>query len=252
MKHSLSFYIRKTHRYLGIFIGIQFLFWTLGGLYFSWTNINAIHGDELVKHSVGALPFGENLIAPNAALSAIQSKFGNSRAVKFQMTEVLQKPYYEIAALDESGKTQTFLVDAANGAVRENFSEAEAVQIVRPALQKESELASVELLTGEAVGRHHEYREKPLPAWAVNFRAPTDFTVYVSAAAGKIEATRTGDWRIFDFLWMLHTMDYNGRDNINNYVLRAFSILGLLTIASDFALFGVSSPYLRKKRRLKK
>ena len=25
--------IRKTHRYLGLFLGIQFLFWTISGLY---------------------------------------------------------------------------------------------------------------------------------------------------------------------------------------------------------------------------
>ena len=38
--------IRKTHRYLGIFLGVQFLFWTSSGLYFSWTNIDNIHGDQ--------------------------------------------------------------------------------------------------------------------------------------------------------------------------------------------------------------
>lgn len=249
MKHRSSFYIRKTHRYLGVFIGIQFLFWTLGGLYFSWTNIDAIHGDELIKHPLGALPLTENLISPNAALSQIQNKFGSSRAIKIQLTEVLQKPYYEIAARDVQSKTQTFLVDAVTGAVRENLSEAEAAQIVRNALLQESELTNVEFLENETIGRHHEYREKPLPAWAVNFRTPTAFTVYVSATTGKIEAVRTGNWRIFDFLWMLHTMDYKGRDDINNYLLRAFSVLGLLTIASGFVLFGVSSPYLRKRRK---
>ena len=32
--------IRKTHRYLGLFLGIQFLMWTISGLYFSWTDID--------------------------------------------------------------------------------------------------------------------------------------------------------------------------------------------------------------------
>ena len=36
---------RKIHRYLGIIIGVQFLFWTISGLYFSWTNLDDIHGD---------------------------------------------------------------------------------------------------------------------------------------------------------------------------------------------------------------
>ena len=43
---KLKFTIRKTHRYLGLFIGIQFILWTVGGLYFSWTDIDKIHGDH--------------------------------------------------------------------------------------------------------------------------------------------------------------------------------------------------------------
>ena len=38
--------IRKTHRYLGLFLGIQFLCWTSSGIYFSWTDIDNIHGDH--------------------------------------------------------------------------------------------------------------------------------------------------------------------------------------------------------------
>jgi succinate dehydrogenase/fumarate reductase cytochrome b subunit len=37
--------IRRLHRYLGVLLGIQFLFWTIGGLYFSWSNMDEIHGD---------------------------------------------------------------------------------------------------------------------------------------------------------------------------------------------------------------
>ena len=43
--------IRKTHRYLGLFLGIQFLFWTISGLYFSWTNIDEIRGEHLINKS---------------------------------------------------------------------------------------------------------------------------------------------------------------------------------------------------------
>ncbi len=36
---------RKWHRRLGLFIGIQLLFWTAGGVYFSWFHIDNVHGD---------------------------------------------------------------------------------------------------------------------------------------------------------------------------------------------------------------
>ena len=48
-KQKWALKIRKAHRYLGIFLGIQFIFWTLSGLYFSWTDINEIRGDYLKK-----------------------------------------------------------------------------------------------------------------------------------------------------------------------------------------------------------
>lgn len=49
MKYKTINKFRKTHRFLGVFIGLQFLFWTISGLYFSWTDINEIHGDHYKK-----------------------------------------------------------------------------------------------------------------------------------------------------------------------------------------------------------
>jgi hypothetical protein len=79
---------------------------------------------------------------------------------------------------------------------------------------------------------------------AVTFDDARHTTVYVSTELGTVQKFRNRPWRQFDFLWMLHTMDYAGRDNITNWLLRAFSILGLATVASGFTLFFVS----RKKR----
>ena len=56
--------IRKTHRYLGLFLGIQFLFWTISGLYFSWTNIDEIHGDQFKNLKYQPKAFN-SLISPS-------------------------------------------------------------------------------------------------------------------------------------------------------------------------------------------
>ena len=91
-----------------------------------------------------------------------------------------------------------------------------------------------------ATNGHHEYRESPLPAYAIRFDHPSKTTVYVATEMGAVTKFRNEKWRIFDFLWMLHTMDYQSRDNIGNVLLRVFSILGLCTIASGFFLFWLS------------
>jgi hypothetical protein len=92
-----------------------------------------------------------------------------------------------------------------------------------------------------ATDGHHEYREKPLPAYAITFDQPANTTVYVSAELGNVQSFRNNQWRIFDFLWMLHVMDFENRDNINNWLLRAFSVFGLITLLSGFTLFFITS-----------
>ena len=47
-------------------------------------------------------------------------------------------------------------------------------------------------------------------------------------------------------------MDYEGRDNFNTIVLRAFSLLGLITVLSGFLLWYTSSPSIRKLLKRKK
>jgi hypothetical protein len=93
---------------------------------------------------------------------------------------------------------------------------------------------------------HHEYRGQPLPAFAVTFESPSNTTIYVASELGTVQKFRNNQWRVFDFLWMMHTMDYKGRDNLSNWLLRIFSIAGLLTILSGFILFWVS----QKRSRL--
>tara|TARA_B110000240_G_C13303309_1_gene369440 strand:- start:121 stop:414 length:294 start_codon:yes stop_codon:yes gene_type:complete len=72
---------------------------------------------------------------------------------------------------------------------------------------------------------------------------------YVSARDGSFQHILHRHWRWFDFLWMTHTMDYEGRDNFNTPTLRVFSFLGLITVMSDFALAIVSSKRRKKEAK---
>ncbi|HEY0628211.1 MAG TPA: hypothetical protein VGD23_02680, partial [Sphingomicrobium sp.] len=40
---------RKTHKWLGLFIGLQVVIWSLSGLYMTVVHIDTIHGDHLVR-----------------------------------------------------------------------------------------------------------------------------------------------------------------------------------------------------------
>ena len=86
-----------------------------------------------------------------------------------------------------------------------------------------------------------------LSLYRVTFDDSLGTRLYVSVEHGLVTARRNDRWRLFDFLWMLHIMDYQNRDNFNTLLLQAVSALGLVTVLSGFFLFSVT---LRRLRRL--
>ena len=106
------------------------------------------------------------------------------------------------------------------------------------------EVVAIDLI--KETGKHHEYRKKLLPAYVISYKSDENIKAYVSIIDGKFQTVRHQDWRWFDFLWMTHTMDYEGRDNFNTIILRAFSLLGLITVFSGFLLWFITSKTVRK------
>lgn len=242
-----SYRLRRAHRFLGVSVGIQLLFWTLSGLYFSWIDLDFVHGD-FQKKSPPALLANPNdsICSPMLAVKNLERQAGRLEIKDFRLVNILGKNYWQIAFVPASGAEHRLcLADAMSGELRPPLTEAEAVELAKNAFNGEAAVKNIEYLT-EASG-HHEFRESPLPAFAVHFEHPTQTTIYVSAELGTVQKFRNSAWRVFDFLWMLHTMDYRTRDDINNWALRIFSVLGLLTVASGFVLFAITSS---KKRAM--
>ena len=66
---------------------------------------------------------------------------------------------------------------------------------------------------------------KDLPIWQVIYDDSARTRLYISPITGELINVRTRLWRAFDFMWMLHIMDYQERDNINLWWLKLLVIL---------------------------
>ena len=220
--------IRKTHRYLGLFIGIQFLMWTISGLYFSWTDIDEIHGDQFLRANIEKATFSDLLSPSKLKL--------NSEIASLELIEIDENPFYWI--------NNAILFDAINGTKIERISQKDALAVANKHVSNKLEVLNIVKISN--TDNHHEYRGKPLPAYVISYNSSENIKAYVAEENGKFESIRHRDWRWFDFLWMTHTMDYEGRDDFNNIILRAFSLLGLLTVLSGFILWFTSSPRIGK------
>lgn len=224
--------LRLFHRYLGIILGVQFLFWTISGLYFSWTNIDEIHGDQF-KVIDYKPDFNNKTLFPLSGLDI------NSNIQLIELREVNDTPHYWI--------NNRMLFNALTGEKKDGVSESEAIGIAGKNIISTLEVKNIEIIT--ETGKHHEYRERPLPAYVISYEHPDEIKAYVSQADGKFQTVRHKSWRWFDFLWMIHTMDYYSRDNFNTFLLRAFSLLAVVTVISGFVLWFISSKTVRKIRK---
>ena len=230
INRKTSLRIRKVHRYLGIFLGLQFLMWTISGLYFSWTDIDEIHGDHFKK------------IREPKVFSDLKGLGDFGEAVySLELREIADEPYFWV--------NDSQLIHATSGVLKSSITAEEALAVAKKNMRDDLKVSAIMLL--EEADEHHEYRGKSLPAYVILYDSSEQITAYVALRDGSFQTVRHRDWRWFDFLWMTHTMDYETRDDFNTTLLRAFSLLGLITVMSGFLLWAVSSPTLRKLKKNK-
>jgi hypothetical protein len=112
-----------------------------------------------------------------------------------------------------------------------SVEEAKLIASIKTSLEPVSAI----LLTESSPGS--EYRGRSLPIYQITTSSKDDINIYLDPLSGDVLAIRSNSWRMWDFLWSLHIMDYDQRDNINNFLLRLFSILALVSSISGILLF---------------
>ncbi len=205
--------------------------WTLSGLYMTAVHIDIIHGDHFIRLEVPRALDASGLASPGAVAAAV-------KADTVKLAGHMQTPVYiaKTAAGD-------LLFDAATGRPLPAPSRDQIERLAKQYFTGTEKLGRLSLITdipGEIRGR------KP-PLWRADFEGWNKPTLYLSPATGELVSRRHELWRIFDFVWMLHIMDYDERENVNNWLLRAFTWLALATALSGAWLLWFAFPRRRRK-----
>jgi len=237
---------RKTtylaHRWIGLVIALQLLAWSTGGLIFSVLDIRGVRGetDALMRDRVGLEP--ASLEGLPAGVREAVAALGPGAVGGVELIDRGVGPHWEVRGL--SGETLARLHTGG--------------EPVGPVTGEEaSTIAAADFLPGAPVALVQyidadpplEYRGGPLPAWRVDLDHAKQPHVYIDARTGRIVARRNQSWRIFDFFWMLHTMDYTGRDNFNHPLLTVASLLAVATAGTGLSLWGWRMVSKARRRR---
>lgn len=219
-------WIRRLHKWVGLVIVLQFVLWMASGLVMSLLDHKAVQG-----HHHQASPAHGPPAWPDGMLSPMQVLAASKRPIQTIETAWLrERPVYRL-----THKATTWLVDAATGQPA-RVDAATAVAIAAADYVGKGRTGNPEWMASASLeARGHEG-----PIWRVPFNDEDATTLYVSARDGRILERRNDSWRLFDFVWMLHIMDYTGRQDFNNPLVIMAASGGLWIALSGFWLLVTS------------
>ena len=208
--------VRNTHKYLSFFISIQLLLWTISGIYFAFNKIENVRGEQYRLQSPSNHSFKNIVFEIPEATSAVVKK-------RLDKTIIAASTNAGMRYFDEAGDPL------------KKISSDEAKQIVA----KNTLLNPIAVEEINESKKGSEYRGRQLPIYKVITRNVNDKEVnaYLNIFSGDIVAIRSAQWRIWDLMWGFHIMDWQERDNIDNLLLKIFSILALISSLSGILLF---------------
>jgi uncharacterized iron-regulated membrane protein len=219
-------FLRKLHKWLGLVIGLQVVLWAVSGLIFAWLDPGAVDAAGSVR-AVEPAVLSSTLLKTEPAtwlgdypphdLYDVRAILLADRWVwRVELQDRVELRSVEDGArvnVDEPWLRRLALERYAGGG-----------RLIAATLQTQPDIAS------RASG----------PVWQAQFDDPQRTALYFAADDGHFIAARTATWRLNDFFWMLHTMDYVGRDNFNNPLIVTIGMATLWLSISGIVLLGRS------------
>jgi len=138
--------------------------------------------------------------------------------------------------------SNALLIDAHSGVQISPISRELVLERAKEIYQGEANVREITWIT--QAPQEVASRAMFAPMWAVRFDDRANSALYFSPHSGELLARRHDLWRWFDFLWMLHIMDYDTRTDVNNTLLRVAAGVGLV-----FALSGAWLVFYSFRRR---
>lgn len=216
--------VRKVHKLTGLLLGIQLSFWIISGIYFSWIPLDTVRGRDMANEKeVPDLQIGKTI--PIKKVKGIDK-------LTIQEVRLVMSPSSQLVYRVRTG-TEWVSFDAESGERLPVLSEVEISEIAKRDYRENAIVKSIQLVKEQAP---QEFKGS-LPVYLVEMDDFRGTNLYFDPTSGEILARRNHYWRVFDFLWMLHILDFGERENFNNSLLRAFSLFSILIVVSGYGIY---------------
>jgi len=206
---------RQLHFYLGLLLALQLLAWFASGVVMSWFPIEQVRGEHL-QLPAPEVRWSDAGVTPAAALQQAPKEF---RQAQLSLSQRGAEPVYQLQHHD-----QQLFISALSGQVLAPLSANDVQMLAQQRYHGSGTVRSVKLLTQSPT----EVRGLTPPLWQASFADAEQTAFYFHPVTGQLQRVRTDTWRLYDFFWMLHIMDYQDRSDFNHplLIISAGSALG--------------------------
>lgn len=206
------------------------------GLYMVIVDIDFIHGDPLVRN------LQQPITVPDSSrVNVTKLLMLYPDATRISLQTVMAETRYSITTPDNR-----YLIDPDTAEVLSPLDEKTARDIARFHFNGTAAIKNASLINSNPP---MEIQTRRLPLWRIDFDDRFSSSFYIDPYSGKLATRRHQYWRIFDFLWMLHIMDYDERTDAHNLLLIIAEITGLAFTITGLWLLFYSFSGRRKKRK---
>jgi len=215
-------FLRKLHKWLGLLIALQAILWAASGVMFAWLDRSKVSAAGSVR-SVEA--------------SVLTSALVRSEPATW-LDEYAQQDLYDIRAVSLADRW-VWRVELQDRVELRALEDGTPLELDEPWIRRLAldRYAGGGTLTGATLQTQPDIESRSKsPVWRAQFDDPQRTALYFAADDGHFIAARTASWRLYDFFWMLHTMDYTGRDDFNNPLIVTIGMAALWLSISGVVL----------------
>lgn len=221
------------HKWAGLLLALQIFFWIAGGLIMSAIPLDKVHGKHLAnRDAIDSQP-----VTPHISLDKLIERHPTLESIQFSRR--LSHP--TITITDANNST---VYHARTGEVMSELTHQEVVSLAEHYYTGDGTLVTAHLIAQPP----HEASRLEQPVWQVDYDDLWRTTLYIDPQSGALHRVRSDIWRVFDFVWMLHIMDYDERSDFNNPLLIIAASLALLfTFSGIILLYRSFKPAFQKR-----
>lgn len=227
------------HNWMGLLVGIQIIFWFVGGLVMTVIPLDLVRGEVNMAAR-------ENVSMPSDELSDLLARIDSVNLNDVTLRSLADRKVVQVSRA--SGADQIFDSDTGRLLSPIGAETAEKVALADFSYRSPGALdADVKVIASTLLTEEPGDFRRALPVWQIMLDDPDGTRIYVSPDTGQVLSRRNDYWRVFDFFWMLHIMDYDEREDFNNPLLIVTTLTSTL-----FVFTGIILLYFRFWPRRKK